>query len=446
MATLAATPLAAEGRPWRRALLWLALLGPFFFASYGFANWMAGRHAELPVMAFAWETRIPFVPWTIVPYWSIDLFYAVSFFLCRQRLELDRHALRLFSAQLIAVTCFLLWPLRFSFERPEIGGVFGWLFDVLLGFDKPFNQAPSLHIVLLIVLWVKFAQYLHGVWRWVLHVWALLIGVSVLTTFQHHFIDIPTGLLAGWLCVWLWPEQGTPPLRAWRTARDAKRWRLAALYLLAATVVLVPVVLLRGAALWLLWPVASLLLVALAYAGLGTAVFQKRADGRLTMAARWLLAPYLAAAWMNSRLWTRRAPQPVPVLDGVWLGRIPARHCRHLWWAWSMPAPSCPAARRVRHTPVCRCWTWWCPRRSSCARQPRPSSACGRRGRCWCAVRWATRAVLPAWRPGCCAVVVRLMPMRRWRSCVQRVQASCWARRTCAGSPLPPETLHEHDA
>ncbi len=323
MATLAATPLAAEGRPWRRALLWLALLGPFFFASYGFANWMAGRHATLPVMAFAWETRIPFVPWTIVPYWSIDLFYAISFFLCRHRLELDRHALRLFSAQVIAVTCFLLWPLRFSFERPEIGGVFGWLFDVLLGFDKPFNQAPSLHIVLLIVLWVKFAQYLHGAWRGLLHVWALLIGVSVLTTFQHHFIDIPTGLLAGWLCVWLWPEQGTPPLRAWRTARDARRWRLAALYLLGAAALLVPVVLLRGAALWLLWPVVSLLLVALAYAGLGTAVFQKRADGRLTMAARWLLAPYLGAAWINSRLWTRRAPQPVPVLDGVWLGRIP---------------------------------------------------------------------------------------------------------------------------
>jgi len=323
MATLAATPLAVAGRPWRRALLWLVLLGPFFFASYGFANWMAGRHATLPVMAFAWEAHIPFVPWTIVPYWSIDLFYAISFFLCRQRLELDRHALRLFSAQLIAVACFLLWPLRFSFERPDIGGVFGWLFDVLLGFDKPFNQAPSLHIVLLIVLWVKYAQYLQGAWRWLLHGWALLIGVSVLTTFQHHFIDVPTGLLAGWLCVWLWPEQGTPPLRAWRTARDPKRWRLASSYLLGAAVLLVPVVMLGGAALWLLWPVVSLLLVALAYAGLGTAVFQKRADGRLTMAARWLLAPYLAAAWINSRLWTRSAPQPVEVAGGVWLGRIP---------------------------------------------------------------------------------------------------------------------------
>ena len=321
----AAVSPAPTARPWRRALLWLALLGPFFFASYGFANWYASTRAQVPVVVFGWEAGMPFVPWTIVPYWSIDLFYAVSLLLCRQRRELDRHALRLLSAQLIAVSCFLLWPLHYSFVRPQTEGVFGWLFDVLLGFDKPFNQAPSLHIVLLVVLWVKFAQYLHGGWRWLLHGWALLIGVSVLTTYQHHFIDIPAGALVGWLCVWLWPEQGTPPLRAWQWHGDGRRWRLAAYYLLGAAVLLLPAVVFGGAALWLLWPVVSALLVALAYAGLGTAVFQKRADGRLSMAARWLLAPYLAAAWLNSRLWTQRAPQPVAVTTDVWLGRMPAR-------------------------------------------------------------------------------------------------------------------------
>jgi len=56
---------------------------------------------------------------------------------------------------------------------------------------------------------------------------------------------------------------------------------------------------------------------------LGVSGFQKRADGRLTPAARWLFAPYLAAAWINSRLWTRKHPQPDEVVDNVWLGRIP---------------------------------------------------------------------------------------------------------------------------
>jgi membrane-associated phospholipid phosphatase len=310
-------------RPWRRALLWLALLGPFFFLSYGFANAMAARLPFVPSIVFDWEARIPFQAWTIVPYWSIDLFYVASFFICTQRAELDAHARRLLTAQLLSVACFLLWPLRFSLERPETGGVFGWLFDVLLGFDKPFNQAPSLHIVLLVVLWVRFQQHLHGLWRTALHIWFALIGLSVLTTWQHHFIDVPTGVAVGWLCVWLWPLQEPSPLRHWQWAREATRWRLGALYLAGSAGCAALAWAVGGWALWLAWPALSLLLVALAYAGLGTAVFQKQEDGRLSMAATWLLAPYLGAAWLNARWWTRRAPQPQLVIDGVWLGRLP---------------------------------------------------------------------------------------------------------------------------
>ncbi len=322
MMTVAATYTREPGLL-KPAVLWLLLLAPLFFGTYGFATWVTSQRAEVGSLVFDWERQMPFWAWSIVPYWSIDLLYGFSLLLPTSREELKRHALRLLTAQVIAVSCFLLWPLRFTFQRPELDGLFGWLFDVLAGFDKPFNQAPSLHIALLVVLWVCYARHVQGIWRWLVHGWFALIGVSVLTTYQHHFIDLPTGALAGWLCVWLWPLDRPGMLQNLRLARDRQRWRLALRYALGALLFAVPALAFAGTWLWLLWPAVALLLVALNYGLFDAKGFQKGADGRLGSATRWLLAPYLAAAWVNSRLWTRKHPQPDEVVDNVWLGRIP---------------------------------------------------------------------------------------------------------------------------
>ena len=315
---------ARETGLWKRGVLWLLLLGPLFFASYGFANWLTAQREDVGSLVFAWESAMPLWPWSIVPYWSIDLLYGLSFLLPATRREMDRHALRLLTAQVICVACFLLWPLRFTFERPELDGFFGWMFDVLMGFDKPFNQAPSLHIALLVVIWVMFARHTRGLLlRGLLHGWMALIGLSVLTTWQHHFIDVPTGALAGWLCVWLWPIEDRSPLHNLRLAREPQRWRLALRYGLGSAICAALAVNLGGAWLWLLWPCASLLLVALNYALFGAAGFQKHTDGSLSAASTWLLAPYLLGAWINSRLWTRQHPQADQVVEGIWLGRVP---------------------------------------------------------------------------------------------------------------------------
>lgn len=315
---------ARETGLWKRGVLWLLLLGPLFFASYGFANWLTAQREDVGSLVFTWESAMPLWPWSIMPYWSIDLLYGLSFLLPATRREMDRHALRLLTAQVICVACFLLWPLRFTFERPELDGFFGWMFDVLMGFDKPFNQAPSLHIALLVVIWVMFARHTRGLLlRGLLHGWMALIGLSVLTTWQHHFIDVPTGALAGWLCVWLWPIEDRSPLHNLRLAREPQRWRLALRYGLGSAICAALAVNLGGAWLWLLWPCASLLLVALNYALFGAAGFQKHADGSLSSASTWLLAPYLLGAWINSRLWTRQHPQADQVVEGIWLGRVP---------------------------------------------------------------------------------------------------------------------------
>ena len=305
------------------AVLWLLLLAPLFFATYGFATWVTSQRSDVGTLVFGWETHMPFWAWTIVPYWSIDLLYGFSLLLPNTRHELKQHALRLLSAQVIAVSCFLIWPLRFTFERPELDGVFGWLFAVLAGFDKPFNQAPSLHIALLVILWVMYQRHTQGLWRWVVHGWFTLIGISVLSTYQHHFIDLPTGALAGWLCVWLWPVEHPSPLLNARLARDSQHWRRGLRYGAGSVVLLIVALTLGGGWLWLIWPAVSLALIKANYLVLGAAGFQKRADGRLTPAARWLYAPYLAASWINSRWWTRNHPQSDQVVDNVWLGRIP---------------------------------------------------------------------------------------------------------------------------
>lgn len=314
----------ADVRPWKRALIWLCVLGPFFFLSYGFANWLAAQHADVGSIVFAWERSIPFLEWTIIPYWSIDVLYVCALFVCTSRVGVDTLGKRLLSAQVLAVLCFIAFPLSFSFERPETHGLTGGLFSLLESFDQPFNQAPSLHIALLVILWRLYIVYVPRRWHWALHGWFALIGLSVLTTYQHHFIDVPTGALLGWFCVWLWPEDRPSPLYAFRPTRDRCHPRLAAAYTLGGLAFAGVACALGGGFLWLFWPAVSLFLVATAYLAFGVDIFQKSATGRMSQAAQWLLAPYLLAAMVNSRLWTQAESEPVHIAGNVWIGRFPS--------------------------------------------------------------------------------------------------------------------------
>lgn len=340
-------PANAPARPWLRAALWLAWLGPFFFIGYGFTNWWTSRLAKVPTVCFGWERQIPFLDWTIVPYMSIDLFYAVSLFICATRAELDQHAKRLFCATVISLVGFLLFPLQCSAVRPATDGINGALFDLLTGFDKPYNQAPSLHISLLILLWVVYARHLRGPLLWLMHGWFGLIGLSVFTTWQHHVIDGVAALPVALACFYLFPDRVGAGTRAGTGAAThagagsgadaithanagpalnpddrARSNRLARRYGAGALACCVLAVWLGDWG-WLgLWPAAALATVALAYGHLGSRVFQKQA-GRQTVAARLWLAPYLCCAWLSSRWFSRHDLPWVEVVPGVWIGRAP---------------------------------------------------------------------------------------------------------------------------
>ncbi len=310
-------------RPLGRAFAYLLGLGAFFYLSYGLSNWFAGMRAEVPAIVFAWERQVPFIAWTIIPYWSTNLFYAASLVFSRTRSELDIQAKRLLTAQLVAIFFFVAAPLKFSWPKPETEGFFGFMFDALGAFDKPFNQAPSLHVALTVILIAQFAKLLPRAIFPLFLAWSALVIASVMTTFQHHFIDVPTGALLGLGCLWLWRDDGSHALAGVRFTGAGDRLRLAALYLAGALALAMLALTLGGAGLWLFWPAVSLLIVAGAYAALGSSAFMKDRNGAMGWPARLLLTPYLAGAWLNSRLWTLREPRHVEIGANVYLGRIP---------------------------------------------------------------------------------------------------------------------------
>lgn len=323
---------APEARPWGWALFWGAVLGLVFFSTYNNVNQYTATLEPVDSVFFAWETRIPLWPWTIVPYWSIDLFYGLALFLATTKTILLRLVKRLLLAQALCISGFLLFPLKFAFVRPPIDGVFGSMFAALAQFDLPYNQAPSLHIVLLLVLWREYRGYCAGSrWRYLVHAWSGLIALSVLTTWQHHFIDLVTGIWVGAFCLLVIPEQ--PAVWRWSPAPAERRHRLAAFYLLGA--------MLFGLPAWLVWPgvgaavlwwiAVALLYVAAVYLWGNAAHLGKQSDGSIPLSHYFFLAPYYLGARINAWYHLRNRPHFSEIVPGVYLGGLSAQATLKAW-------------------------------------------------------------------------------------------------------------------
>ena len=314
-----------KAKPFLSQLAALVVVAAIFYASYSATNALASARANVPEIYFAWERALPFWAWSIVPYWSLNLLYALGFFLCRDARELARYVTQLLAAQMIATLFFIAFPLQMSWEKPAVSGLSGFLFSSLAAFDLPFNQAPSLHIILCVVVGAFYLRKARAVWlKAALVAWFALIGLSVLTTYQHHFIDIPTGMAAGCLVLLIRPPEGAP-LR-FAMARESARYKWAALYLGLAFLTLFAAIL--GAKiwsawmLWLSWVSLSFALVACGYAFLGAGVFAKNGQGRHAAAAKALLFPYLCVARLNALFWLRGRRLSDEILPGLYLGSV----------------------------------------------------------------------------------------------------------------------------
>lgn len=289
-------------------------LSLLFLVVYGTCNWITSLRSDVGSFYFEWERHIPFVPLAIIPYMSIDLFFLAAPFVCRTDRQRRTLSNRIIAAILIAGLCFLLFPLKFAFDRPSADGVLGVIFDKFREMDKPFNEFPSLHIALRTILAVLFVGVTAGLTKWTLRIWFVLIGLSTLLTYQHHVIDVVGGFALGVICIHLFQDE---PL-----ARPVVVNRRIGIYYLAVAIFFMCTAVAGGPIAWiLLWPAFSMGLVAAGYFGLGAGVYRKR-DGRLRATTWLLLWPVLLAQRLSLIYYARQCNPWDRLTDRVWIGRL----------------------------------------------------------------------------------------------------------------------------
>jgi protein-tyrosine phosphatase/membrane-associated phospholipid phosphatase len=308
-------PIGDEGDRNSRAAALAAAVGlsALFLVVYSGTNWITSLRSDVGTWYYEWERWIPFVPWMVIPYMSIDLFFFVCPFLCRRKTELKLLSSRIILAIVAAGGCFLLFPLQLVADAPPTDGVCGWIFDWFRSLDKPYNLCPSLHIALRTILADTYARNLSGLLRLGSQVWFSLIGFSTLLTYQHHVVDVAGGFILAGLCFYLYSHS------RWRQP-VTPNYRVGVGYL----ILLVGVGLL-SAALWPLgamglWPAAGLALVVAAYWGTGPGIYRKH-DGRIPLASRLLLGPILFGQYLSLLYYRRQCRPWDAVVPGVWIGR-----------------------------------------------------------------------------------------------------------------------------
>jgi protein-tyrosine phosphatase/membrane-associated phospholipid phosphatase len=300
--------------------LWVVGLGALFVIVYGGANWVTSKRSDVGVIQFEWEAAIPVLPWMIVPYMSIDLFFIASFFVCRSKSELRIHGLRMLLATVLAPICFLLVPMKLAATRPEMGGVPGFLHDLLKLGDQPYNLYPSLHVTYLLLLWPLYHRYTRGVFNAVLHIWFGLVLLSVLFVHQHHFIDMIGGAALAITILYVIPSQSGEI-----TAAFVRRPEVALRYAVGAVLLLVIAHIPNLAVAWRVlaaWIAVALIVMSCAYLFAGPRIYRK-SGGRIPFSARVLLAPHMLGLWVTRMYWSRQSPSGFDcVVPELWLGRV----------------------------------------------------------------------------------------------------------------------------
>ena len=181
----------------RLKIKYIIFITIFFTILYKSSEFYARTLDNVPSYFMSWEEKIPFLTIFMLPYMTSAPFFFGTFLTVKNKKNLNFYVKQAIFLTIVSIIIFFIVPMKFYFPKPEVDNQILKSFFYILGkIDSSFNQCPSLHVSFAFLsaevycreVKSKFLKSFFGIW-------GLLLAISVLFVYQHHFIDFVGGTL-----------------------------------------------------------------------------------------------------------------------------------------------------------------------------------------------------------------------------------------------------------
>ena len=200
-------------------IFWYTIVALLIFMAlpYSITNQIMGyidRSVMDPILPI--DTMVPYIGWSFIIYLTLYLYYPAAAWFGREN-DVQIREMFAFHQALFVMTwavnlIFIIFPTE-VYIREQIPsdvlageGFWGfWFGDIMHNTDQPYNAWPSLHVVqsLMIVLLLRRWGSISGIKEVFVWIAWVALCISVMTTKQHFFWDLITGVITGLAC-WYW--------------------------------------------------------------------------------------------------------------------------------------------------------------------------------------------------------------------------------------------------
>lgn len=176
--------------------------------------WNQGAYNGGRLIASSWhhydmtleiDNMVPVVPWTIIIYFGCYLFWAYNYYLCAKQPDTDernRYFCADHIAKIVCFICFLAMPT--TNVRPELtgNGVWEFILNFLYKIDAADNLFPSIHCLVSWFCWIGIRKRkdISAFYRYFSLLMAIAVCISTITTKQHVWLDVISGVLLAEVC------------------------------------------------------------------------------------------------------------------------------------------------------------------------------------------------------------------------------------------------------